>query len=232
MSTSAIAEDHEMCSSPVAERSASSSQSPDISIGNSQDVQTPDLSQYPRPADYDTWMPCKKQAWDQIQTNPNAFFYRHVLPNEEKKNGPWSHEETLLFIDALRKQPVGNTHWGLFARNIPGRVGYQCNAYYKKLIASGDLQRLAPDIPIPAPKPADENGKPKEGSPKRRKAEKVSSPKRDSNSANCNLEYHSINQIVVPRLPDEDNSFKEKLRLFSHNQDMKNAFLKDAQIFF
>ena len=28
------------------------------------------------------------------------------------------------------------------------------------------------------------------------------------------------------------NSFKEKLRLFSHNQDMKNAFLKDAQIFF
>ena len=232
MSNSTAVEDHDMCSSPVAESRNSSMHSPDISIGNSQDVKAPALIEYPRPADYDTWKPCKQQAWDQISTNPNAFFYRHVLPNEERKNGPWSHEETLLFIETLRKFPAGNTPWGLFARNIPGRVGYQCNSYYRKLIASGELQRLAPDIPIPEIPPPDENGKSKEASPKRRKTERVPSPKRDSSSTNCSLEYHITDQIVVPHLPEEDNSFKSKIKSISANEGLKKAFLQQVQIYF
>lgn len=143
----------DVCSSPIAER-AERYEGAAVNAG--------EKYVYPRPADYDSWTDCKKQSWDQLQVNPNAFFYRHVLPNEKRKNGPWSEEEKMLFIAALRKQPVENTHWGLFARNIPGRVGYQCNAFYKKLVASGELQQLAPDINItlPPPKAVDENGKP------------------------------------------------------------------------
>lgn len=30
--------------------------------------------------------------------------------------------------------------WGLFAKNIPGRVGYQCSNMYRKLIERGEIQ--------------------------------------------------------------------------------------------
>jgi hypothetical protein len=85
--------------------------------------------------------------------NPNAFFYRHVLPGETRRNGPWTEEETALFIKTLREHPPELGHWGLFARHIPGRVGYQCNAYHKKLLAAG----LLPGAP-PREAPVEDDG--------------------------------------------------------------------------
>ena len=96
------------------------------------------------PPGFQEWAQCKKQAWLQIDVNPNAFFYRHVLPGEERRNGPWSDEEKALFLKNLKEHPPESGHWGLFARNIPGRVGYQCNAYFKKLVAAGEIEGYAP----------------------------------------------------------------------------------------
>lgn len=104
---------------------------------------------FPKPADYDSWTQCKKDSWDQMEANPNGFFYRHVLPNETRKNGSWSDEEKKLFVEALRKTPKINSHWGLFARNIPGRVGYQCHHLYLRMVDSGELKKLAPDLDLP-----------------------------------------------------------------------------------
>ena len=93
-----------------------------------------------KPPDFDSWKENKKQTWLQIDTNPNAFFYRYVLPGETKKSGGWSESEKKLFIQTLKVHPPSSGHWGLFARHIPGRVGYQCNAFYKKLLASGEIE--------------------------------------------------------------------------------------------
>ncbi|OHT13840.1 hypothetical protein TRFO_43238 [Tritrichomonas foetus] len=91
------------------------------------------------PPGFESWAECKKQAWHQLDVNPNGFFYRHLLPGEKKKNGPWTETEKQLFIKAIREHPPSSGHWGLFSRHIPGRVGYQCNAFYKKLVASGEI---------------------------------------------------------------------------------------------
>lgn len=96
------------------------------------------------PAGFADWAPCKKQAWLDIERNPNAFYYRHVAPGEERKNGPWTEDEKQLFLKVLEEHPPESGHWGLFARHIPGRVGYQCNAFYKKLVAAGIVQGTLP----------------------------------------------------------------------------------------
>lgn len=92
---------------------------------------------YDTPEGFSEWAPCKQQAWLQLDTNPNAFFYRHVMPGEERRNGPWTEAEKALFLRTLAEHPVEGGHWGMFARHIPGRVGYQCNAFFKKLVAAG-----------------------------------------------------------------------------------------------
>jgi hypothetical protein len=93
------------------------------------------------PPDYESWSPCRQQSWLQLQDNPNGFFYRHLLPGEQRKNGAWSEEENLLFLQTLQEHPPETGHWGLFSRHIPGRVGYQCNAQYKRLIAAGRIPK-------------------------------------------------------------------------------------------
>ena len=103
------------------------------------------------PPEYDTWLPAKKQSWDQMYTNPNAFYFRHRPPGEEIIKGPWSEDEKKLFIEKLRKTPKIGKDWGDFARDIPGRVGYQCRSYFHKLVESGELQKIAPEIQIEIP---------------------------------------------------------------------------------
>lgn len=94
------------------------------------------------PSDFDTWTECKKQAWQHLDDNPNTFFYRHVLPGEKKKNGAWSEDEKVLFLKVLKEHPPIKGHWGLFSRYIPSRVGYQCNAFYKRLVSSGEIEEI------------------------------------------------------------------------------------------
>jgi hypothetical protein len=105
------------------------------------------------PAEFNTWAPARQQAWMQMAENPNAFYYRHRLPEEERKNGAWDSAEKALFLEELKKFPSGVSQWGLFARAIPGRVGYQCNSFYRKLIASGEVQGAPGSevVPIPVP---------------------------------------------------------------------------------
>ncbi|KAH0796029.1 Myb-like DNA-binding domain containing protein [Histomonas meleagridis] len=105
-------------------------------------------SQMKLPDDFETWTPCKKQAWLQMESNPNSFFYRHVLPGEERKLGHWTEEEKKLFIQALKIHPPSNGHWGLFSRLIPGRVGYQCSTFYNKLVQDGEISKLGFEVPV------------------------------------------------------------------------------------
>ncbi|EAX96244.1 Myb-like DNA-binding domain containing protein [Trichomonas vaginalis G3] len=214
----------DICSSPIAE-SGEHYEGASVNVGVSYN--------FPKPAEYDSWTPCKKQSWDQLQTNPNGFFYRHVLPNEKRKNGPWSEEEKQLFIEALRKQPAENTHWGLFARNIPGRVGYQCNAFYKKLIASGELQEIAPDIkftPLPA-KAVDENGK----VIVRKRKQHITIggveviPGRDSFASESLLECVDIEPVVLKNQP-ETISFRTNV--LQASPQLRKHFISSSTLFF
>jgi hypothetical protein len=93
------------------------------------------------PPDYESWAPCRQQSWLQLQVNPNGFFDRHLLPGEQRKNGAWSKEENLLFLKTFQEHPPESGDWGLFSRHIPGRVGYQCSAQYKRLIATARIPK-------------------------------------------------------------------------------------------
>jgi hypothetical protein len=143
--------DADLCSSPQLEHSVSVDT---VSVGTTHNIRVADIV---LPEGFDDWAPCKQLAWQQMSENPNAFYYRHRLPDEEKRNGAWDAEEKRRFIEEAKKYPTGISQWGLFARNIPGRVGYQCNAFYKKLVLSGEI--LLPDgleiasRPHPAPAP-------------------------------------------------------------------------------
>lgn len=134
MSAEASGDENDIYSSPYTE--ANSTDTGGAVLAN---PKTKDL-----PPGFADWAPCKKQAWLDIERNPNAFYYRHVDPNEKRKNGPWTEDEKQLFLKVLEEHPPEMGHWGLFSRHIPGRVGYQCNAYYKKLVAAGVVKGTLP----------------------------------------------------------------------------------------
>jgi hypothetical protein len=75
-----------------------------------------------------------------METNPNAYFYRHVAPDQTKRTGPWNNDEKELFLEAIKVHPPNTGKWGLFATHIPGRVGYQCRNFYHRLLQSGELK--------------------------------------------------------------------------------------------
>lgn len=89
------------------------------------------------------WSPAKRRSYNFGLANPNAYFYRHVAPGEEYKTGPFTKHEKELFLARVKEymKPDGSIHgeWGLFSRAIPGRVGYQCSNFYRKLIIAGEL---------------------------------------------------------------------------------------------
>ncbi|CAL8468758.1 g8298 [Coccomyxa elongata] len=79
------------------------------------------------------WSNARAFSATQLRTNPNAYFYRHVAPDEEQAQGDWTEEEHELFLETAKANGVGDK-WGLFASHIPARVGYQCSAYYRETI--------------------------------------------------------------------------------------------------
>jgi hypothetical protein len=185
------------------------------------------------PDGFNEWTLCKKQAWIQLETNPNAFFYRHVLPDERKRNGSWTTEETELFIRTLKEHPPETGHWGLFARHISGRVGYQCNAYYKKLVAAGAIAGR-PILGQP-PTPSTTGGR--EPSPDHEEAEakppKIPRPRsvRRPQSQFDDAEYADRYQLLdrpafhfVATDGIERTTFAERLREFMRDPDKKTAF--------
>lgn len=84
------------------------------------------------------WSEARAHAFGLRKTNPNAYYYRHLAPGESKSAGAWSDLEKELFFK--RKEEVGvDGEWGIFSMAIPGRVGYQCCNFYRRLIASGEV---------------------------------------------------------------------------------------------
>ena len=57
-------------------------------------------------------------------------------PGEEQWSSEWTEEEEVLFLDTVKQNGCGDK-WGLFASYIPHRVGYQCSAFYRTLLARG-----------------------------------------------------------------------------------------------
>jgi hypothetical protein len=84
------------------------------------------------------WSTARIRAWSLRDKNPNAYYYRFNEPGETQKNGKWSDEEKKLFLDKLKANPVDG-QWGVFSREIPGRVGYQCANFYRMLLEQGEL---------------------------------------------------------------------------------------------
>jgi len=87
---------------------------------------------------FEGWSPARIKAYQQKDTNPNAYYYRFNDPGEEQRNGPWTKEEVSLFFSRMEEMGV-NGQWGIFSRTIPGRVGYQCSNFYRQLIESGQI---------------------------------------------------------------------------------------------
>ena len=192
------------------------------------------------PPGFQEWAQCKKQAWLQIDVNPNAFFYRHVLPGEERKNGPWSEDEKMLFLKNLKEHPPESGHWGLFARNIPGRVGYQCNAYFKKLVAAGEVEGYAPKEDIET-----RNSQPKESSNVECDSDsqpiKVHTPKKKRNnllSFRGNEYAYQYNIIdsncfhFIPEDYDSDLTFHEMLLDELKKPEIFKRFVNNTNIYY
>ncbi|EFC46556.1 predicted protein [Naegleria gruberi] len=90
----------------------------------------------------DGWSKARIEAYEKINTNPNAYYYRFNEPGESQKNGKWNQKEKELFIKKLKEyiEKTDNFQWGLFSKRIPGRVGYQCSNFYRTLLKSGDFK--------------------------------------------------------------------------------------------
>lgn len=83
----------------------------------------------------DNWIDDKKQGWNHLDGN--------TTHTEDKKNGPWSEEEKSTFLKALKEHPPTKGQWSFFSRYIPSRDGYQCSAFYKKLVAAGEIEEIS-----------------------------------------------------------------------------------------
>lgn len=210
-------EQYDCCSSPVADRSQ-------VDIGSEIKQNETEL-----PAGFETWAPCKQQSWNQMNANPNAFFYRHVMPGENKKNGPWSNDEKLKFIKALEEEGGDVSHWGLFARKICGRVGYQCNAFFKKLQSSGELTELLPGIKFSPPKINDET--------------KPSTPKRSKKYESDSDSSLSCDQYSVDFPPESEtssftlkhvsiNEFRQQVCMKLRDLSTKEKFICNAKLYY
>ena len=91
-----------------------------------------------RQGNMEGWSDARKRAFQRRETHPNAYYYRFNDPGEQQRGGKWSKEEHDLFME--RRDQIGiNGQWGIFAMKIPGRVGYQCSNYYRKLIQKKEL---------------------------------------------------------------------------------------------
>jgi hypothetical protein len=102
----------------------------------------------PCPGDVDPdswakWSEARRRSYVQAQEHPNAYYYRHLPPDEVQRNGAWTPEERRLFFKRMRElrgdsDSFGHD-WGFFSLAIPGRVGYQCSNFYRLLVSNGEM---------------------------------------------------------------------------------------------
>eukprot|EP01122_Echinamoeba_exundans_P010684 TRINITY_DN4054_c0_g1_i2.p1 TRINITY_DN4054_c0_g1~~TRINITY_DN4054_c0_g1_i2.p1 ORF type:complete len:711 (-),score=177.41 TRINITY_DN4054_c0_g1_i2:1487-3619(-) len=85
------------------------------------------------------WSQARVRAWKLRDSNPNAYYYRFNDPGEEQRNGKWTEDEKKAFFKRMAEVGV-NGQWGIFAKEIHGRVGYQCANFYRQLIESGEIK--------------------------------------------------------------------------------------------
>lgn len=84
-----------------------------------------------------SWSKARIHAWLRRETHPDAYYYRFVDPNQYQTNGKFSNVEHKAFIHQLKLfDQLGYTgsSWGMFSVGVPNKAGYQCCAYYKRLI--------------------------------------------------------------------------------------------------
>jgi len=85
------------------------------------------------------WSEARVKAFLSRKKNPNSYYYRFNAPGEAQATGNWTKAEVDLFMAQI--QNFGVTYrWGEFSMSIPGRVGYQCSNYYRKLIQEGVIK--------------------------------------------------------------------------------------------
>lgn len=90
--------------------------------------------------DWERWSDIHQSSYLLGMSNPNTFFYRNLPPGEKQNNGPWSAEEKKLFLARVAEMDVSEQpQWGIFSQAIPGRVGYQCANFYRKLVLQGEI---------------------------------------------------------------------------------------------
>ena len=82
------------------------------------------------------WSDARVKAYMHKEVNPNAYFYRFLEKGEKQATGSWTAEEKRSFLELI-KDGV-DYRWGILSMNVPGRVGYQCSNYYRKLVAHGE----------------------------------------------------------------------------------------------
>eukprot|EP01083_Nonionella_stella_P101723 288651_1 len=91
-------------------------------------------------ADQTGWSTARVRAYSLIDSNPNAYFYRFNAPGEPHHTGRWTEEEEELLLEKLKTHKIDG-RWGLLARHIPGRVGYQCSSQVRKMVNDGRISR-------------------------------------------------------------------------------------------
>jgi hypothetical protein len=88
------------------------------------------------------WSEARRYAYEKRESKPNSYYYRFNAPGEKTKKGPFTEEEKELFLERLKEFDLtgGRPQWGIFSMTIPGRVGYTCSNFYRKLIEDGELE--------------------------------------------------------------------------------------------
>ncbi|KAF7729339.1 hypothetical protein EC973_004595 [Apophysomyces ossiformis] len=90
------------------------------------------------------WQAPRIKAWEGRYLRATITDSLWIVPGEGQRNGGWSREEHKLFMERYnewisRGWKIGAS-WGLFSKEIPHRVGYQCMNYYRKLVSERKLQ--------------------------------------------------------------------------------------------
>merc|ERR1711865_586847 len=88
------------------------------------------------------WSEARIKAFAKRKTpaGQNAYYYRFNKPKQQQRNGKWEDDEKQLFLKRRKELNGCDGKWGIFAMKIPGRVGYQCSNFYRKLIEKGELK--------------------------------------------------------------------------------------------
>ena len=112
---------------------------------NNKDENVPDkLKIYVSQEIWSSWSSIRRESFQQIIKNPNAFFYRNRPPGDPQKNGPFSKEEEEQFLNRLNYfrdiLQIEDGLWGLFSVPIKGRLGYQCSNFYRLLIKENKIK--------------------------------------------------------------------------------------------